>query len=392
MRYTKSASYIFTKRGIYYFSRRIPEDLKSHYNLTRIVISLRTRSHQAAVARASSLKSKLDEDWIVLRWRSSSAPFKKFLVDKQGLVAPGSIPPTTTDAPPMAEAKELYLKAKNRGRPKTFIQGVDRAVRYMTDLLGDKPINAYSRLEINQLRDVLAERGLAAASIKRNFNVLRALVNFTTQEHGLPDINVFTGIYLGEPQASLPNKRLPLPLEYIRKIQCECREIDDEARWLIALISDTGMRLSEAAGLTSSDIKLQAKHPHILLKPHPWRRLKTSGSERVVPLVGVALWAADRATGGTKSRFLFPKYCNNDGCKANTASAALNKWLTPRVPKGCVVHSFRHSMRDRLRAVECPPDIIDRIGGWSVQGVGETYGAGYPLSILSKWLHTAIDV
>ena len=26
--------------------------------------------------------------------------------------------------------------------------------------------------------------------------------------------------------------------------------IDDEARWLVALISDTGMRLSEAAGLS----------------------------------------------------------------------------------------------------------------------------------------------
>ena len=25
--------------------------------------------------------------------------------------------------------------------------------------------------------------------------------------------------------------------------------MDDEARWLVALISDTGMRLSEAAGL-----------------------------------------------------------------------------------------------------------------------------------------------
>jgi hypothetical protein len=42
-------------------------------------------------------------------------------------------------------------------------------------------------------------------------------------------------------------------------------------------------------------------------------------------------------------------------------------------------------MRDRLRAVECPPDIIDRIGGWSVDGVGESYGGGYPFSVLYKW-------
>jgi hypothetical protein len=35
-------------------------------------------------------------------------------------------------------------------------------------------------------------------------------------------------------------------------------------------------------------------------------------------------------------------------------------------------------MRDRLRAVECPMDMIDQIGGWkSVSGVGVTYGQGY---------------
>ena len=34
------------------------------------------------------------------------------------------------------------------------------------------------------------------------------------------------------------------------------------------------------------------------------------------------------------------------------------------------MHSFHHSMRDRLRAVECPSDVIDQIGGWLTQGVG----------------------
>ena len=44
--------------------------------------------------------------------------------------------------------------------------------------------------------------------------------------------------------------------------------IDDEARWLVALISDTGMRLSEAAGLSVDDIKLDCEIPRIDLKPH----------------------------------------------------------------------------------------------------------------------------
>ena len=46
---------------------------------------------------------------------------------------------------------------------------------------------------------------------------------------------------------------------------------------------------------------------------------------------------------------------------------------------GYVMHSFRHSMRDRLRAVNCPSGMIDQIGGWSKRSGGEGYGEGFGL-------------
>ncbi len=50
------------------------------------------------------------------------------------------------------------------------------------------------------------------------------------------------------------------------------------------------------------------------------------------------------------------------------------------------MHGFRHSMGDRLRAVECPADIVDQIGGWQTDGVGHGYGNGYPLEVVGKWM------
>ena len=82
----------------------------------------------------------------------------------------------------------------------------------------------------------------------------------------------------------------------------------------------------------------------------------------------------------------FPKYTSAKGTNANSASAAINKWLKPRVPEACVVHSFRHSLRDRLRAVQCPSDMIDQIGGWATAGVGQSYGEGYSLKTLAEKL------
>ena len=163
-------------------------------------------------------------------------------------------------------------------------------------------------------------------------------------------------------------------------------EGDDDIRWITALLSDTGMRFSEAIGLPKTDIVLDHPHPHLMTQPHPWRRLNTEGSKRIVPLVGSAFWAARRATEALTGEHLFPRYIRNGECLFNSASAASNKWLKHHIPKECSVHSFRHSMRDRLRAIECPSDIIDRIGGWITPGVGQGYGSGYPIAVLHRWM------
>jgi hypothetical protein len=52
----------------------------------------------------------------------------------------------------------------------------------------------------------------------------------------------------------------------------------------------------------------------------------------------------------------------------------------------CNPLSFRHSLRDRLRAVQCPSDMIDQIGGWSTAGVGQAYGEGYGLTATAEFL------
>jgi hypothetical protein len=107
-----------------------------------------------------------------------------------------------------------------------------------------------------------------------------------------------------------------------------------------------------------------------------------------MPLVGSSVWSARRIKqSNISNQFAFARYCNEQSHNSNSVSAALNKWLRNHAPEGCVVHSFRHSMRDRLRAVECPKEIIDQIGGWSSSDVGESYGDGFQLSNVSNWIN-----
>ena len=249
---------------------------------------------------------------------------------------------------------------------------------------GDKAINGYTRSDALKFRQRLLERDVSHGTVKRNFECIRAVWNFAAREHGIDGTNPFANMNYGSAKA--PKKRLAVPIANIRAVQTLCRNADDDIRWLIAALSDTGMRLGEVAGLVRDDIMLDAPIPHVKLVEHPWRRLKTGSSQREVPIVGEALWGLHRALSQSGSSFLFPRYCSTEECKADFASSALNKWLRQHVPSGCVVHSFRHSMRDRLRAVECPADIIDQIGGWKTAGVGQGYGKGYELDILYKWM------
>jgi hypothetical protein len=64
----------------------------------------------------------------------------------------------------------------------------------------------------------------------------------------------------------------------------------------------------------------------------------------------------------------------------------LNKWLHANFRKDIVIHGFRHALRDRLRAVSCPSERIDQIGGWSSGKVGEGYGEGFSVSSIKNFM------
>ena len=211
------------------------------------------------------------------------------------------------------------------------------------------------------------------------------MINFALSEFALEIRNPFVGVYHDRSKGVVTRK--PIPLDALRRVQSECVQIDDDIRWLVSLVSDTGMRMAEAAGLSVTDFNLQGDISFVEVRKHPWRSLKTSASARVIPLSGMALWAAQRILQQAyASPYAFPRYNRGSCTSANSASAAINKWLKNHVPAVCTMHSFRHSMRDRLRAVQCPSDVADQIGGWATDGVGQGYGSGYPIEVLMEWV------
>ena len=358
------STYLYQKRGFYYFSRRVPKELHHCHAKHRIVLALNTRSRAKALKYAQLICQRLDERWLPIR------------LDALGLGNVIANNVRAVAAPTLSEATQQYLQLRGMGKAKTFHQAALRNVGTVIEICGDRVVTEYRTTDAGQVRDALIDRGLSVLSVRRSFTTIKAIINLAIAEHGLDIRNPFSSIFMPEADSK---KRVSIPVETIREIQQACYVIDDDRRWLIALISDTGMRLAEAAGLHIDDLHLDEKIPYVDIRPHSWRSLKTKGSQRQVPLVGASLWAAQRIKQTASSCFAFDRYTDNQQCRANSASNALNKWMQTNFRDDIVIHGFRHALRDRLRAVQCPSEIIDQIGGWTSGKIGEGYGEGHQL-------------
>ena len=243
--------------GVYYFVRRIPVDMQHHYDKCRLYFSLRTQSKARAVRAAQSITQRLDDYWMGVRLQKLDIPKLSVIPDWTD---------RADDAPLLSEAVEFYLKLKGHGRSKTFFRGAHRTKEYVIKVLGDRPVSAYSSSDAGKFRDWLLDKGLTVVSTKRVFATIKSIINLTISEHGLNCTNSFSRTFM--PDRDDVKQRKPIPIDQIKKVQQRCYELDDEPRWLLALISDTGLRLSEAVGLAISDIKLDTPTPHIIVQPH----------------------------------------------------------------------------------------------------------------------------
>lgn len=152
--------------------------------------------------------------------------------------------------------------------------------------------------------------------------------------------------------------------------------LNDQARDLVHVIADTGLRLSEAANLLPESIHLTAAVPFVRVQALG-RKLKTEQSARDVPLVGSALAAMRRNPEG------FPRYRG----KADSLSALVNKTLANRglLPTdNHSLYSLRHTFEDRLTAIEAPEKVIASLMGH--KWIRPKYGTGPSIEQKHDWM------
>jgi integrase len=297
----------------------------------------------------------------------------------------------------LTDALDAYLANHEKAGRASFEADTRRAIAHVTSVIGDLPLDKYLREHVNKVRDYLLERGNKTATVRRRLNVVNAVINRGLVELDLQGIpNPFNKVIIPRERLDAVQRQSFTNAE-LSIIRTACRQVDDDIRHIVALQVDTGARLGEIVGLRVEDVVLADSIPHIRIRFHEalGRTLKTKGSERDVPLLGVSRWGAERALDtaqlrGTNRGWLFPRYATNNSIKATQASNAINKWLRRLTRVNISSHSFRHAMQTRLRHAEIPEEIQDAIGGWGKRTISRGYGDPASLRQLRRHLETVV--
>ena len=360
--------YTICRHGTYYYNRRVPKHAVDTYG--KFIRYPLSSDPQSATISSERLSNALESSW---KTRHSVA------VINISAVLESYKPRILT----LSEVADEYIALKN-----ILPKPTEVAVRILIGLVGDKDVAEYVREDAKAFVRYLEKSNNKTGTIRRRLTSLTAIFNYAYAELDLDKRNPFSRMIIkGEGEDSL--KRGVFSNDQLKLGYDKALGSNSQVKLLMPLLGETGCRLAEIVGLRLADIDLENDLIHI--RPNSARRLKTRNSERTLPLVGYARTAIEIVAGQSDGEWLFPRYIKGGKCYATHASNAVNKWLK-RDFGGLTAHCLRHTMRDRLRAVECPMDMIDQIGGWkSVAGIGESYGRGYSTQQIRGWLVKVAD-
>ncbi len=289
----------------------------------------------------------------------------------------------------LSEVPGIYLETKGITDKKTM-ERIHREFDHLIDLVGDIAAAGLQRQHANQYRDARLQAGLRTNSVRRELNDLRAAYNIYLREKNLSLRNQFEGLAI-QNEGNDASKKVVLNAQQLGSLLKAASQQNDDMRRLVVIQACTGARIAEVAGLRRSDVVLDAEIPYIVFTEYGGRTLKTGNSKRTVPLVGPALTAAkEQLEDDNQGIALFPRYCNGESVNSNSASAAINKWIKKVVDLPVTSHCLRHTMRDLLRYANVPKPVIDEIGGWSQQSIGDYYGDGYAMKQKQQALTAAL--
>lgn len=239
---------------------------------------------------------------------------------------------------------------QRRGKRNIYL----KAIRRFEEAVGKIPIFEVERSHALKFRtwwvSRVADQDLKPYTGNREINSLRRMFSVNYDIESMDKTNPFARVRLKE---TAEVSRIPLETKQIQALikPGALGDLDPDFARLFRLLVNTGMRPVEAIGLELADVILEHEVPHVHVRRNETRSLKTDHSERLLPLLGVSLVAAEElvAEGGWGKRLGKNMYATSAISKSMRTSGIVTD-------KRQSFYSLRHWFQDQLTK----RDVIDR--------------------------------
>ena len=336
---------------------------------------------------------------------------------------------TANDMPTLSQALAEW-EAQHNGPQKTA-HAFRVAVGRFTSLLGDKAVSAISKADIRAFRDAMLRFPVLLTVEQRKMSVpellrstegrdelkrlspktvnekylaaISAILSLCMNEAGYIEVNPCNGIRAKAESSVKPPRLLytdddvAIIMSFPIFTQGERPKggAGEASKWLPLLGLFTGARLEELARLTVGDIHVEEGILYLFIRPGlNGKRVKSRSSIRKVPihskLVNLGFIDYINTIDHQTDLLIFPLLKS----AVEQASSSWSKWWgryarQNGMDKSKVFHSFRHTVKRKLRDAKVDKTIRDALLGHAINDVAEAYGLdqdgiGISLPILAE--------
>ena len=187
---------------------------------------MKTSSSSKAMTASRLVVAKLEDYWLGLRLKKQEVPAAHLLLNGAATNDSGLLT--------IEDALELYPAVIREGQAEAVLHNCS-TLHWLSDrVFGFQTCDQYSSRDAVLLREWLLKKGLSHSSFQRAFSGVKAVINFVIFKLGLECQNAFSRVYL--PSHDNPKKRHAVSQRNMIKLKQQCLGLDDDIRWLVALI------------------------------------------------------------------------------------------------------------------------------------------------------------
>lgn len=271
---------------------------------------------------------------------------------------------TVKSCPTLKEFEQrFFTHLRLTVKPRTLVFYQEQYDVLLKSTLADRRLSMIDVAAVDEMKQWRAAQGVAVATVNHVVRTLRRVLHQAEDWHLItraPKLKLLPGE--NQRDYVLSNDEVTRLIEFAREGYPK-----SQFQYVIPVLVDTGLRITEACHLKRSDIWL-GQSPHLTVTEG-----KSRYAKRDVPLTARAIAAIEAAWSKSKCPYVFTANGNRRPMTRHYATQQFRLLADALNMKDAVLHSCRHTFCTRLGESGCQAFEIQKLAGHSSIIISQRY-------------------